>query len=813
MTYDRKIKISAAGDRRSLLWPAQEILLSELWARLQTPVRSTETQAEYMRMKKPQQDALKDVGGFVAGTLREDRRRAGHVLGRDLITLDMDSIPPGGTADVLRALDGLGCGYCVYSTRKHRPDAPRLRVLLPLDRVATADEYEPIARRAAQLIAPGMKPFDPSTFEASRLMYWPSVSADGEYIFHWADKPLLSTDGMLATYAEWTDCTAWPQVPGAAQARKKHAAKQENPREKRGVLGAFCRCYDIYGAMERFIPGIYAPTAQHDRWTYAGGSTTGGAVIYDDGLFLYSHHATDPASGRLCNAFDLVRLHLYGDLDLDAKDGTPANKYPSFSAMCKLAVSDETVAALLDRERYDEAVADFTAESAGAETDTSWMKKLRRNPNTGAYEKTVDNILLILERDPQLSGRIALDTFAQRGVAVGPYPWDKSEVRRVWNDNDDAGVRWYLEKVYNITGAQKVLDALSICGNLHAEDPVRSYLESLQWDGKPRLDTVFVDYLGAADTPYTRAVTRKALCAAVARAIQPGVKFDNMVILNGAQGIGKSTLLRVLAHGWFSDSLKTFEGKEACELIQGVWLIEIAELEAMARSEVGRIKQFLSQSEDIFRQPYGRRTNLYPRRCVFFGTSNNNEYLRDRTGNRRFWPVDTGIATPKKSVFDELPGEIDQIWAEAVVRWSFGETLYLKGDIAKAALEEQEDHREHSPREGIIREFLERPVPPDWSRWKPDARRIFWADATRYEGELRPRDRICAAEIWCEALGGDLKQMKYADAQEINGVLRSMDGWERTKKATRFGCYGAQKGFIRREDTADKQSAECNFQV
>lgn len=804
MTYDRKIKISAAGSRRAARWPAQEILLSELWTRLQTPVRSTETQAEYLRMKKPQQDDLKDVGGFVAGTLREERRRTGHVLGRDLITLDMDSIPPGGTADILRALDGLGCGYCVYSTRKHRPDAPRLRVLLPLDRTATADEYEPIARRAAQILAPDMKPFDPSTFEATRLMYWPSVSADGEYIFQWADKPLLSTDGMLATYAEWTDCSSWPQVPGAAQARKSLAAKQENPREKRGVLGAFCRCYDIYGAMEHFLPGVYAPTNQPDRWTFSGGSTTGGAVIYDDGLFLYSHHATDPAGGRLVNAFDLVRLHLYGDLDLDVKDGTPVNKCPSFSAMCRLAVSDETVAALLDRERYDEAVADFTADSTVSATDTAWMKKLRRNPNTGAYEKTIDNILMILEHDPQLAGRIALDTFSQRGVAVCPYPWDKTEQRRVWSDNDDAGVRWYLERVYNISGKEKVLDALSICGNLHAQDPVRSYLESLQWDGTPRLDTVFVDYLGAADTPYTRAVTRKALCAAVARAMQPGVKFDNMVILNGAQGIGKSTLLRTLGKGWFSDSLKTFEGKEACELIQGVWLIEIAELEAMARSEVGRIKQFLSQSEDIFRQPYGRRTNLYPRRCVFFGTSNNSEYLRDRTGNRRFWPVDTGITSPRKSVFDELPGEVDQIWAEAVVRWSFGEALYLKGDVAKMALEEQEEHRERSAREGIIRAFVERPVPPDWMRWKSDARRMFWADGMHYEGELHPRERVCAAEIWCEALGGDLKQMKYADAQEINGVLRSMEGWEHAKKATRFGCYGAQKGFIRREDTTDQ---------
>lgn len=228
MQYDRKITISAGNNRRSTNWVPQTMLLSELWARLQTPARGTEPLAEYLNMKKSQQDELKDVGGFVAGTLSGPRRKANNVTGRDVLTLDLDHIPSGGTEDVLRRVEALGCGYCVYSTRKHSPAAPRLRVLLPLDRTVSADEYEPLARKMAEYI--GLELMDPTTFEASRLMYWPSCCVDSEYVYTWQDKALLSADGLLAQYADWRDCTSWPQVPGAVSLPKL-AVKQGDPED------------------------------------------------------------------------------------------------------------------------------------------------------------------------------------------------------------------------------------------------------------------------------------------------------------------------------------------------------------------------------------------------------------------------------------------------------------------------------------------------------------------------------------------------------------------------------------------------------
>lgn len=799
MQYDRKITISTGASRRATMWAKQTIMLSDLWDRLRVPARSTETLSEYMGLKKSQQDDLKDVGGFVGGEISGNRRKASEMAGRDIITLDLDNIPGGHKNDVLRRVEALGCGYCIYSTRKHQPAAPRLRVLLPLDRTVTADEYEPLARKAAEYI--GMEFADPTTFEVSRLMYWPSCCADSEYVYIVGDKPFISADGLLAQYADWHDVSSWPALPGQ-QAIAKMAVKQSDPEAKNGIVGAFCRTYDIRRAMDELLPGIYAPVDNtDDRYTYLGGSTTGGAVIYDNGRFLYSHHATDPCGGKLVNAFDLVRIHKFGDRDDEAQPGTPTNRLPSYQAMCELAVSNADVAALMSQERYQEAVKDFEGvEPTNADDPANWMSRLAVNSQTGLPKATIDNVWIILEHDPLLKDKFALNRFAGRGEVLGALPWDGRTQRRLWDDNDNEGLYWYLERYHHITGNGKIDGALSLHSTKHAFNDVQDYLKGLKWDGVPRLDTLFIDYLGAADTPYTRAVTRKAFTAAVTRAMAPGSKFDNMLILSGPQGIGKSTLLDRMSKGWFNDSIRTFEGKEASELLQGVWLVEISELDAFRRTDVARIKQFLSLRTDRFRAAYGRHVKELPRCCVFFGTTNTDDYLQDRTGNRRFWPVDVGVGPITKSVWTDLPGEVDQLWAEAVVRWQTGESLFLRGDLEAEAKAKQEEHREVSTREGIIAEFLSRQVPEDWQSWPLDRRRMFWSGAVQGDIKLVDRDRVCALEVWCEALDGKQKEIRYSDTAEINSTIEAIGGWEKCKSAMRFGYCGVQRGFMKRRN-------------
>lgn len=801
MQYDRKITITTGNNRKSINWQPQTLMLSEFYEKLRIPSRSAETMQEYLNLKKSEQDDRKDIGGFVAGSLSGLRRKAGAVTGRDIITLDFDNIPPGGTEEILRRVEGLGCGYCIYSTRKHAPASPRLRILLPFDRTATADEYEPLARYMAASI--GIEFADPTTFETTRLMYWPSCCADSEYIFTFADKPMLSADGLLEAmnqrFGDWKDISKWPQVPGTENAYKKLALKQSDPLSKNGAIGAFCRTYDIYGAMDAFLDGVYeAVDATRGRYTYLGGSTTGGAVVYDNGLFLYSHHSTDPCCGKLVNAFDLVRLHKFGALDDEADAKTPPNRLPSYLAMCELAVSDTKVSRQMAKERAESAVSDFGKLVSDKAEALEWTANLELNKQTGVIKATIDNVWLILENDPNLKGRFALNEFAGRGEVLGNLPWSPFTKRRAWTDNDNQGLYWYFEKVYKLTGNGKIDGALSLHSEKHKFNDVRNYLVSLHWDGIPRLDTLFIDYLGAQDKPYTRAVTRKAFTAAVARALEPGCKYDTMLILAGPQGIGKSTLLDKMSKGWFNDGIRTFEGKEASELLQGVWLVEISELDAFRRTDVARIKQFLSLRTDRFRAAYGRHVKDIPRCCVFFGTTNTSEFLRDRTGNRRFWPVDTGVIPCSKNIWRDLDSELDQIWAEAVMRWRIGEGLYLTGVVEEDAKAEQESHREISSKEGVILDFLDTLVPDDWQRWSLDRRRMFLNGSVQGGIKLVPRDRVCALEIWCEAFGGQPKDFRYAESSEINDILRSLPGWDKTSNGLRFGYCGYQRGFQRR---------------
>jgi len=600
-------------------------------------------------------------------------------------------------------------------------------------------------------------------------------------------------------YADWRNIAEWPQVPGVQEKRISRAAKQEDPNEKSGVVGAFCKVYDIYRALAELLPDTYLPTDMPDRFTFAGGSTTGGAIVYDNGKFLYSHHATDPCSGRLVNAFDLVRLHKFSHLDDEAKPDTPTNRLPSFAAMNEFALSIPEVSAILNQERYEKATQAFSS-PATAGADANWMARLQISPTTGAIAKTMDNICIILENDPLLKGKFGLDEFANRGIVLGSLPWDERAERRVWSDTDDAGVQWYIEKVYGITSKEKILNAVALISFKNRFNDVQDYLTSLKWDGVPRLDTLLIDYLGAEDNAYTRQVARKSLTAAVARAMQPGVKYDCMPILSGPQGIGKSTFLRLLGKRWFSDSLLTFEGKEACEMIQGVWINELGELNGLTKSEMSAVKQFLSKTEDIFRVPYGRRSDLYPRRCVFFGTTNDDEFLRDSTGERRFWPVDVGVRPAKKSVFKELEAEVPQIWAEAFVSWQLGEFLDLEGEAKDIWANEVKSHKITNSKEGLIREFLERPIPVDWNKRSISERRLYWSgNFACSDTECEQRQYVCAAEIWCECFGNEIKWMKQSDTREINQILDSISDWEKEKKLRRFGKdYGPQRGYKRR---------------
>lgn len=799
MQNDKKLKISVAQNRKSLKWITEEIKWSDFITRISNPIRTNETYEQFIKMKKSQQDELKDVGGFVAGELKDGRRKAENVLNRCLVTLDADDIEPGQTQKILNLIDGLGCSYAVYSTRKHAEYKPRLRIIIPTDRIMLPEEYEPIARKVASFI--GLEIMDKSTFEPSRLMYWPSCSKDSEFVFKYGDKAFASCDGLLRMYKNWQDINEWPRIANEPEIIKKEISRQKDPLEKENIIGAFCRVYDIYQAIATFLPDVYEPGNQPDKYTYIQGSVANGATVYDGGKYLYSFHATDPASRTLCNSFDLVRIHKFGYLDEDVKEGTPSNRYPSYIEMCKFAMDDEKVEKIFESQKIQKAREEFSQDFETTD-DVEWRtKKLTKSSSTGLIEKTINNAVVILENDNLLKNKLMYDRFSNRFLIKEPMPWGRKEENypKLWNDSDDAELRGYFERFYDgfkSTGA--INDALAILKNRKSINVAKEYFEGLSWDGVARLDTLIIDYLGAEDSEYTRQVTRKAFIAVVARAItEKAVKFDNMVILTGKQGIGKSTLLSKLAGDWFTDNIVDFNSKDTLLLLQNCIIVEVPELQGFNKADSNRLKQFLGQKTDKYRAPYERREEEHPRHCVFFGTTNDDEFLRDSTGNRRYWPIEVGKNKPIKNVFKGLDSEKDQIWAESVVRFLAGEALYLEGDVLKVAEEEQKSRLIVDPWESIIAEYLQRKIPVNWFDRSIEEQKNYWIFKNDEEKDLVDRDRVCASEILTVCLGIEAKRQTSIDRKRVVDIIRKMSDYK-FLKTIRFGkSFGRTSGFIK----------------
>lgn len=784
------MKIAVGNSRMDKRWKNRELSWEDFCKKVSSTIRTTETVEEYRKLKKGQQDAIKDVGGFVGGHLKEGRRRNGNVLCRSMLTLDMDY----GTPDIweqIKMLFDFKC--CIYSTHKHTPENPRLRLIIPLARDISEEEYPAVTRMVAKDI--GIDLFDDTTYEPCRLMYWASTSINGEFFYDSKDGVLLDPDVYLVRYVDWRDSSTWPVSSRQSEVIRRAVATQADPLQKPGVVGAFCRAYTIETAITKFLPSVYAPSAMNGRFDYIPADSSAGLVVYED-KFAYSHHATDPVCGRLLNAFDLVRMHRFGELDENTAPQTPPTKLPSYKAMTDLAIGDDEVKAVFAEDRARQAADEFS--------DDEWQSKLELD-KTGRIKDTMSNICTILRYDEKLKN-VVFNQFKNMLDVVGTLPW--RQVKPGWSDTDLACAKMYFENVYGIWSPTKFKDALlAVTSAERLYHPVKEYLLKLKWDGVPRVDTLLIDYLGAEDTPYVRAVTRKTLVAAVARIFQPGTKFDSILVLNGKQGVGKSTLFAKLGGQWFSDSLSIADMKDktAPEKLQGYWILEISELNGMKKVDVETVKSFISRTDDKFRQAYGVSVESHPRSCIIVGTTNSDGgFLRDITGNRRFFPV--RVTGEGKYHAWELT-DVDQVWAEAVEYYNRGEELFLKDDVAAEAYAQQRDAMETDDREGIVEEYLNTLLPVEWSEMDLYERRSFLNggefEGSVYEGTQR-RERVCVMEIWCECFGKQREALKKCDSYEIEGILYKLGGWERysgsVSSKTRVPGYGIQKTYVRVSD-------------
>ena len=811
----RELHIAYGNSSHTKRWRNVTTTWDELVDKLRTTIRTAETVEDYKNMKKADRDAVKDHGGFVGGQLREGLRQIDKVLSRSMITLDGDKV----TREFVDEFEKrMHYGAVLYSTHSSTPKAPRVRVIVPLTRDVTPEEFIAVSRYLAKDL--GIEMFDECSYRVNQLMYWPSTPSDGEYLYCEVKEPWLDPDIILEEHPEWRDPTLLPTSPRESIANTISDKKVQDPLTKDGIVGVFNREYHpIQKAVEAFLSDIYEPSSDGNRYHYIPSDSGAGVEIKQDGKFLYSHHASDPACMKLCNAFDIVRIHKFGGADDKA----------SFKKMAEFAAQDPRVKLRIFAEKQKEAADDFQDDESDPNADEgdsgegnsnggnsgrskdppvdsepedpdAWKKKLTWNQKTLRVENTLQNIILIIKNDPALQN-IAFNQLTEWLEIIGEIPWEHPT--KYWRDVDDAHLISYIDDLYGSFSQRNYEVALMKVADERIYHPIREMFENLPpWDGEERVDRLLIDFLGAEENAYVRAVTRKMLCAAYQRVYHPGIKFDYILVLNGPQGIGKSTFISRIGGDWYSDSLaiSDMNDKTAAEKLQGYWIQEIPEMAGMKKADLERVKAFISRQDDIYRASFGRRVTTHPRQCVFFGTTNSEKgYLRDITGNRRFWNVRvTGKGARKPWEMDQEL--LDQIWAE-VKELAQNEKLFLPADLEEEANSEQRSVIEMDDREGLVRAYLSVLLPEHWYEWDIYKRRNYIhdpEDPTQPMGTLQ-RTHVSNMEIWVECFGKAVGDLKPADSFAINTIMLRIEGWEKRGATFRDKVYGKQRVYTREE--------------
>ena len=798
-------EISVGESRKAPFWKRQKTTWQELVKRCAVTKRTEEAMAEYLAKSREEQSNIKDVGGFVGATLADGARRSANVISRTLLTIDVDNATP---ELIERLLIEERNAMCIYSTHKHTPESCRVRITAPLSRYVTADEYVALSRMYCRERGL-MEAIDPTTHEVARLFYWPSTPCDGEFLYEVVEGPAVDVDALLDKYDDWRDTGAWPLSPGENEPKgaggNKHIA--EDPREKEGIIGLFCRCYSIDEAIRCFLQDVYAPAGK-GRYTYKPGTVSGGLVVYD-GVWAFANNATDPAAvgHHSVNAFDLVRIHRFGELDKKARTDDPT-ALPSYGAMSRMAGDDPVVRRRSVEESMQKANDFFDVvgeelqrdEAHDDDGDGSWMEQLKLT-NKGKVEPSSYNIEVLLRNHPEIKGHLWHDDFTHFDYVEGGFMGREGD--RPFDDSDMANLRHMLSRDFGISGKDKVDDALSYVKNSWRRHPIKEYLLSLKWDGVKRLDRIFIDYLGAEDTPLHRAVGAMGFTAAVERIFAPGCKYDYCPMIIGPEGCGKSTLLQTMGGDWFSDSLTEMTSKDAREQLQTAWLFEIGELVAVKRSDITIVKSFISARQDTFRPTYGRKTTPHPRHCVFFSTSNEEYCLKGDDGNRRFIPIYIKPELRKyANNFEAMRQDRDQLWAEAVEYYKANLPLYLAGELeAEArALQKRANVDAEDPVRAELRLYVDTPVPTCYGIMTVAERKNFFQNGgTSIAGTVR-RDRVAPVEFIRERLNIDSADKRCQSlCRKVAKYLKEM-GWAPVNSSRHCEAqYGRQKAYDRPE--------------
>lgn len=745
----RPLAISTAPRTDSKRWTEGTITWNDLADRLSEP-------ADH-----------KECGGYVLGRLRGAVRRKTSIVDRNTITLDADSDP--NLQAILDALDTLGYAAIIHSTYGSAPDGLRLRILLPLSRPVAPDEYHAIASSMLEMLGP--EAFDPSTVQPERFMYWPSAQNPSWFVFHRLDGEPVDVEEALR---DWDPDLSELPTP---------TTRKRDPLELEGVMGAFNRAFDFDEAITEF--DLPYTRISKGRWQLIGARAIAGLNQIADGL-VFSHHVTDPAHGRTCSAFDLVRIHRYGHLDEEAPADTPINRLPSHVAMEEEMRQHPRIMGEVLGDDFSD-----LEEGVGWHADLEYDRQMRLKP-------TVQNWDVLRDNDPALKC-IFYNEMTLAVETSGDLPWRKLEPgRETFTSVDTAELAQHLERVYRMAAPSRsrVDEAVQTAAHRRRRNPVAEWLSGLVWDGVERVDTCLP---GVRVTEHTRTVARKCLVAAVARMLDPGCKWDHSLILFGDEGLGKTYWIQAMSRG-YSASLGRIGEKDTLVAMQRSWIMVSDEGHSLAKADVDAQKEFLTRTEDVFRMPYDREAVPHPRHCVIWGSTNDKIFLRRMEGNRRFLIVHC----EKKVDFDLLTDEyINQVWAEALHYYRQGEKLFLSDAQSATARAARDEFTEEDTMSGIIQNYLDTRVPMDWDNKSPEARAMWLDDeANNFEKGEVLQNRVCSIQLWVEALHRRRGDHRRVDLLEISKVMHEMPGWRALPGRHRMKHYGPQMVFERMDQTA-----------
>lgn len=819
---------------------------SRLLERLKTHHIDPLTLEELKALPKERQSQRKASHGFFVGTqFQGHTRKKQFARGRQLITLDLDLATPRILIALEQGLGELGkYEYAVYSTHSHGGGDIKLRVVIPLGEVISADLFQAVARITAWNIDSKMMAVDHVSFYDTQLMYWPAACSDVEPVFIHHPGPIMPPLEVISEWCgddsdRWKDMALLPRSPREA-AHHDRKDKAADPLTKRGYIGAINRAFTIGEFIAEYLSDIYKP-ADPGRYTYIPGTLVNGAIVYDNDTKLQSHHGSDPCCDQNVNVFDLGRIHLFGHLDTEKDAGKPAREMPSFKAMVGFCQSIPDVVRELRESNYgdmddaaiDAALGEGLEASAGLAgvgvaggglepagdaqkppDEKNGLDRLDLNQH-GIVKANIYNLVLILRNWPTFKGLFGHNELTHQNVlrrglrSVSQkinMPLPPGQSCMGLTDIHMGATRLILESPrgdklpgWGLRVSERDLrEAVQHVCREGAFHPVRDYLSSLGWDGAPRLELLWINGCHTPDTPYYRQTSRNLLIGAVLRVMEPGCKFDFMPVMQGDEGVLKSTMVETLGGGaWTGRTPGHFDDKQKfVEATVGYWFMESPEITHFRRaSDDDAIKAALSETHDHIRLSYRRDAETFPRQFVMIGTTNLLTFLRDRS--RRIWPIIVPAGQPIDLAW--IAGNRDQLFAEAMVACremraatkAVNLPLYLTGEAKTEFEERQETHIAPSlaaADAGVVEEWLNTPVPLSLSR--PGAVRDDIGDAFAEE-KMVLRYVTCGREIFTRAMGGDKNKFTNALSQHVAVVMDKIPGWVRGPQA-RCGEYGKQ---------------------